>query len=66
MIAANRPVTGAMAERVADVFTEVIVAPGFDEDALEVLARRTSIRLLALRRAARAAGASSAGSAVAC
>ena len=40
MIAANRPVTAAMAAQVAGVFTEVIVAPGYDEDALEVLRER--------------------------
>ena len=37
VIAANRPVTAAMAAQVAEVFTEVIVAPGYDADALELL-----------------------------
>ncbi|GAA4074630.1 bifunctional phosphoribosylaminoimidazolecarboxamide formyltransferase/IMP cyclohydrolase [Actinomadura miaoliensis] len=46
VIAVNRPVTAAMAEQVADVFTEVIVAPGFDDDALEILTRKKNIRLL--------------------
>ena len=35
VIATNRPVTMAMAEQLADIFTEVIVAPAFDDDALE-------------------------------
>jgi len=46
VIAVNRPVTAAMAEQVAEVFTEVVVAPGFDDDALEVLTRKKNVRLL--------------------
>jgi len=46
VIATNRPVTRAMAEQVAEVFTEVVVAPGFDADAVEVLAQKPGIRLL--------------------
>jgi phosphoribosylaminoimidazolecarboxamide formyltransferase/IMP cyclohydrolase len=46
VIATNRPVTLAMAEDVADVFTEVIVAPDFEPTALEVLARKKNLRLL--------------------
>ena len=43
VIAVNRPVTLAMAEQVAEVFTEVLLAPGYSDEALEVLrARRTS------------------------
>ena len=37
-----------MAEQVAEVFTEVVVAPAFDADALEVLRRKKNIRLLQL------------------
>jgi len=46
VIAVNRPVSVGMAEQVAEVFTEVVVAPDFDEGALEVLTRKKSIRLL--------------------
>jgi len=46
VIAVNRPVSVAMAEQVAEVFTEVVVAPGFDGEAVAVLARKPSIRLL--------------------
>ncbi|PID97013.1 MAG: bifunctional phosphoribosylaminoimidazolecarboxamide formyltransferase/inosine monophosphate cyclohydrolase [Actinomycetales bacterium] len=46
VIAVNRPVTLAMAETVADIFTEVVVAPSFDDDALAVLTRKKNIRLL--------------------
>ncbi len=46
VVATNRPVTRAMAEAMGDVFTEVVVAPGFDEDALYLLMERKNIRLL--------------------
>jgi phosphoribosylaminoimidazolecarboxamide formyltransferase/IMP cyclohydrolase len=54
VIATNRPVTAEMAEFVATIFTEVLVAPAFDEAALEVLAKRKNLRLLVA--AARPAG----------
>jgi len=46
VIAANRTVTVAMAEQVAEVFTEVVVAPDFEPGALEVLTRKKNVRLL--------------------
>jgi phosphoribosylaminoimidazolecarboxamide formyltransferase / IMP cyclohydrolase len=46
IIATNRPVTREMAERVKDIFTEVVVAPSFDEDALAVLTGKKNIRLV--------------------
>ena len=46
VIAANVPVSVAMAEQVAEVFTEVVVAPGFDDGAVEILAAKKNIRLL--------------------
>ena len=48
VIAANRPVTLAMAEQIADVFTEVVLAPGFADDAVAVLTRKKNIRLLVM------------------
>jgi phosphoribosylaminoimidazolecarboxamide formyltransferase/IMP cyclohydrolase len=48
VIATNRTVTAAMAEQVATVFTEVVVAPGFEPEAREILARKKAIRLLEL------------------
>ncbi|MEZ0492728.1 bifunctional phosphoribosylaminoimidazolecarboxamide formyltransferase/IMP cyclohydrolase [Kineococcus sp. TBRC 1896] len=48
VIAANRVVTRAMAEQVAPVFTEVVIAPGFEPEALEVLQEKKNIRLLQL------------------
>ena len=46
VIAVNRPVSVAMAEQVAEIFTEVVVAPSYDEGAVEVLSRKPSIRVL--------------------
>jgi phosphoribosylaminoimidazolecarboxamide formyltransferase/IMP cyclohydrolase len=46
VIATNVPVSVAMAEQVAEVFTEVVVAPSYDEGAVEVLAAKKNIRLL--------------------
>lgn len=40
VIAVNRPVSVAMAEQVAEIFTEVIVAPDYEDGAVEVLARK--------------------------
>ena len=48
VIAVNRPVTVALAEQVADVFTEVLLAPGFSDDALAILTRKKNIRLLVM------------------
>ena len=48
VIAANRVVTAAMAERVKDIFTEVVIAPGFEPEALELLTTKKNVRLLQL------------------
>ncbi len=46
VIAVNRPVSVEMARQVADVFTEVIVAPGYEEGAVEVLQGKKNVRIL--------------------
>ena len=46
VIATNRTVTKEMAAAVVNVFTEVISAPGFDPEALEILQTKPSLRLL--------------------
>ncbi|OJX64548.1 MAG: bifunctional phosphoribosylaminoimidazolecarboxamide formyltransferase/IMP cyclohydrolase [Micrococcales bacterium 73-13] len=48
VIATNRPVDRATAESIAPIFTEVVAAPGFEPEALEVLAERRSLRLIEL------------------
>ena len=46
VIAANRAVTLEMAKAISNVFTEVVVAPAFDDDALVLLCKKENIRLL--------------------
>jgi len=46
VIAANGPVTAALARQIADVFTEVVIAPGFDAEALDILSKSKNVRLL--------------------
>ena len=46
VVAANRKVTVAMAEPLSQVFTEVIIAPDYEPEALEILMRKPSIRIL--------------------
>jgi len=46
VIAANGTVTAALAEQIAPVFTEVVVAPDFEPAALEILSKKKNIRLL--------------------
>ncbi|MDO5499662.1 MAG: bifunctional phosphoribosylaminoimidazolecarboxamide formyltransferase/IMP cyclohydrolase [Propionibacteriaceae bacterium] len=46
VIATNRPVSVAMAETVKDIFTEVVIAPGYADGALEILTAKKNIRLL--------------------
>ena len=46
VIAANRPVSLAMAQRVAEVFTEVVAAPAYEDGVVELLSRKPSVRLL--------------------
>ena len=48
VIAANRVVTLGMAETVSEIFTEVLVAPGFEPAAVELLTKKKNIRLLEL------------------
>ena len=46
IVAVNRTLDAATAEQVARIFTEVIIAPDADADALAVLARKKNLRLL--------------------
>jgi phosphoribosylaminoimidazolecarboxamide formyltransferase/IMP cyclohydrolase len=46
VIAVNRAVDVALAEQIAQVFTEVVVAPGYADGSIDVLSRKQSIRLL--------------------
>ena len=46
VIAANQPISVEAAEQIKDIFTEVVVAPGFEDGAAEVLQAKKNIRLL--------------------
>lgn len=46
IIACNRPLDGPTAEAIAEIFTEVVVAPDADEAARAVFARKKNLRLL--------------------
>jgi phosphoribosylaminoimidazolecarboxamide formyltransferase/IMP cyclohydrolase len=48
VIAANRTVSLAMAQAVKDIFTEVLIAPDFEPEALELLQTKKNLRLLRL------------------
>ena len=46
IIAANRVLDGAVAEEIARIFSEVIIAPGFSKEALAVLGAKKNLRLV--------------------
>jgi phosphoribosylaminoimidazolecarboxamide formyltransferase/IMP cyclohydrolase len=46
VIAVNGPVTAALARQVAEIFTEVVIAPDFDAEALDILSASKNVRLL--------------------
>jgi len=48
VIACNRPVSRQLAEQIKEIFTEVVLAPAFDADALELLAGSKNLRLLVI------------------
>ncbi|MEX2324412.1 MAG: bifunctional phosphoribosylaminoimidazolecarboxamide formyltransferase/IMP cyclohydrolase, partial [Nitriliruptoraceae bacterium] len=54
IVAANRPIDGATADRISDVFTEVVIAPGFDDAAIATLTAKKNLRLLEMPNVDRA------------
>ena len=46
IIAVNQPLDGAVAAAIAEIFSEVIVAPAFTAEALEILQKKKNLRLL--------------------
>jgi len=46
VIAVNRPLNGADARAITEIFTEVVIAPGADEEARAVFAGKKNLRLL--------------------
>ena len=50
IVALNRPMTTELAESLTEVFTEVVIAPAYEEGALAVLAAKPNLRVLEARR----------------
>ncbi|OSP55033.1 bifunctional phosphoribosylaminoimidazolecarboxamide formyltransferase/IMP cyclohydrolase [Pseudoruegeria sp. SK021] len=46
IVALNRPLDGETAEAISKIFTEVVIAPGADEDAIAIFAKKKALRLL--------------------
>ncbi len=48
IVAANREIDAASAKEMNDIFLEIVIAPGFSKEALEILQSKKNIRLLEL------------------
>lgn len=46
IVAMNRDVSRAAAEKITKIFTEVVVAPGFSQEAVDILTKKKNIRLI--------------------
>lgn len=46
IVAMNRPLTKEVAEKMKPIFLEIVMAPSYDDDALEILASKKNLRLL--------------------
>jgi phosphoribosylaminoimidazolecarboxamide formyltransferase/IMP cyclohydrolase len=51
IIAVNQPLDGEVARAIAEIFSEVIVAPSFSDEALELLSKKKNLRLLRMLKA---------------
>jgi phosphoribosylaminoimidazolecarboxamide formyltransferase/IMP cyclohydrolase len=56
IVAFNREVDAVVAQSVNEVFTEVVIAPGYDVEALEIFKTKKNLRVLRVDAAAGAAG----------
>ncbi len=53
VIAVNRPVSVELARQIVPIFTEVVLAPDYEEGALEVLSAKKNLRVLQVEPPAR-------------
>ena len=53
VIAANAPITADMARQIKPIFTEVVAAPAFEEEAVQILSAKKNLRLLVVEPPAR-------------
>ncbi len=51
IVAANRTVTAEMATALGDVFTEVVIAPDFEPEALEIFSAKKNLRVMSANAA---------------
>ena len=49
IVAVNRPLTGEVAEMMKPIFLEIVMAPSFEPEALEVFASKKNLRLLEVK-----------------
>ena len=49
IVALNRPVDAAVAAKLTELFLEIVIAPGFTEEALQRFAKKKNVRLLVVR-----------------
>ncbi|MDR0302943.1 MAG: bifunctional phosphoribosylaminoimidazolecarboxamide formyltransferase/IMP cyclohydrolase [Treponema sp.] len=50
IIACNTVVDAGVAAKLGELFLEIVAAPGFDEDALEILKKKKNLRILKLKK----------------
>ncbi|MDR2941929.1 MAG: bifunctional phosphoribosylaminoimidazolecarboxamide formyltransferase/IMP cyclohydrolase [Treponema sp.] len=50
IVACNTAVDSAVAEKLGELFLEIVAAPDFDEDALEILKKKKNLRILKLKK----------------
>lgn len=48
IIASNRPIDAETAEQISKIFVEIVIAPSFRKEALEILTKKPSVRLIEL------------------
>lgn len=48
IVVVNRPVTKALAQLLRPIFLEIVIAPSFDSEALEILSQKKNLRVMAL------------------
>ncbi|WP_291379794.1 bifunctional phosphoribosylaminoimidazolecarboxamide formyltransferase/IMP cyclohydrolase [Demequina sp.] len=51
VVATNATLTAAAARQIAEIFTEVVVAPAFEPEAVEILKTKKNLRILEVERA---------------
>ena len=56
IVAVNRPVDAAAAHEITKIFTEVVIAPGYDTEAMEILQGKKNLRVLRMASVERAQG----------